>query len=99
MILGDSDRLDLEHRCYNGVSLAAAIGCLSAVIFNSILGISLPHTAITFIVSLTYLWLYFRGRFSVTDQPVSGQKCSFLRKTDTILLCPPQVTSDGHLNI
>ena len=69
-ILGRSDTCELEHRCYNGVCLAAGFGCLLASIFNTVLGMPPLITVITLLTGTTYLWLYFKSRRSATYQPV-----------------------------
>jgi len=70
VVLGSSDDLSLEHRCYNGACLAAGLGCLLAVIFNAIGAMPLPITLATAMIGLVYLWLYFKSRRSEVYQPM-----------------------------
>jgi len=70
LIVGSSDVFELEHRCYNGVCLSAAIGCLLALVFNTAIGIPLPATVITAIIGTVYLFLYLKSRSSETYSPV-----------------------------
>ncbi len=69
-ILGRSDAFELEHRCYNGVCLAAGFGCLSASLLNTALGMPLLVTIITLLTGTVYLWLYVNSRRSPVYQPV-----------------------------
>lgn len=69
LALGNGDELDLEHRCYNGVCLIAAFGCLLAALINPALKISLQITATTFIIGVSYLWLYYSSRRRVIYEP------------------------------
>ena len=70
LIVGDKKKYSLEHRCYNGVCLAAGLGCLAAAIFNMIMGMVLPITLATLFIGSIYLWLYYQGRKSDTYRPV-----------------------------
>lgn len=70
VVLGSSDGLSLEHRCYHGACLAAGLGCMLAVIFNAIGAMPLPITLATAMIGLVYLWLYFKSRRSAVYQPV-----------------------------
>ena len=70
LALGSSGALELEHRCYNGVCLAAGFGCLSATVINTNIGIPLPITMANAVIGSLYLLLYFKSRRSDTYQPV-----------------------------
>ena len=67
--LGSSEDLVLEHRCYNGVCLIAAVGCLMATVINTLIDIPLAITMATLIIGVSYLWLYTRSRQSRTYTP------------------------------
>ncbi len=69
-IFGNSDDFELEHRCYNGVCLAAGFGCLSASFINPLIGISPLISVTTFIIGTIYLWLYSKSRREDTYQPI-----------------------------
>jgi hypothetical protein len=70
IIIGERDEFDLEHRCYNGVCLTTATGCLSASLFNSIIGLSIISIIITGVIGVLYMWLYIKSRRATTYQPV-----------------------------
>ena len=62
LITGPGESFELEHRCYNGVCLAAGLGCLLASVFNPILNMPLLSTVATLIVGAIFLFLYFKSR-------------------------------------
>ena len=68
--LGDSDHVELEHRCYNGVCLAAAFGCVYASLFNSTVGLPVITGVFNGLIGGIYLWLYVKSRRSRTYRPV-----------------------------
>ena len=70
IVTGSAERFELEHRCYNGVCLAAGLGCLAASILSVAIGMGLPATLSTCIIGSIYLWLYFKGRRSETYRPI-----------------------------
>ena len=70
VVIGSAERFELEHRCYNGVCLAAGFGCLAASILNMAVGVGLPATLSTSIIGSIYLMLYFKGRRSETYRPI-----------------------------
>jgi hypothetical protein len=70
LILGSRDELELEHRCYNGVCLTAALGCLLGSVFNTIFGMPLLAIMTTLVVGVIYLWLYLIGRRKEIYQPL-----------------------------
>lgn len=70
LILGNSENFILEHRCYNGVNLAAACGCLLSSLINPMLGISHLITITTAVIGTTYLWLYIKSRRNDVYRPV-----------------------------
>jgi len=60
--IGPIDKFELEHRCYNGVCLAAGLGCLLGVVNNVLLRLPIIATLVTALVGTIYLWLYIDSR-------------------------------------
>lgn len=58
LAIGPSDTFELEHRCYNGVCLAAGLGCLFGAVNNLFVGLPLIATLATALVGIIYLLLY-----------------------------------------
>jgi|GEM_PF-1192871 len=67
--IGPIDKFELEHRCYNGVCLAAGLGCLLGVVNNVLLSLPLMATLVTALVGIIYLWLYFDSRRRESYRP------------------------------
>jgi hypothetical protein len=70
LILGSSDLLELEHRCYNGVCLTAAVGCMLASVISSLYGVPIQASLTTLVVGGIYLYLYYASRRIDTYQPL-----------------------------
>lgn len=68
--LGSNDDFDLKHRCYNGVCLAAGMGCLIASVLNAISKIHLVVNLATFVIGVIYSYLYYRSRKQKEYEPV-----------------------------
>ncbi|MCG8683754.1 MAG: hypothetical protein MI892_02695 [Desulfobacterales bacterium] len=69
LVLGSKSALELEHRCYNGVCLAAGLGCLAAAGFNTAIGMSTVATLANITIGTIYLWLYFQSRQQTEYKP------------------------------
>jgi len=70
--LGHVDKCELEHRCYNGICLAAALGCLIGAFNNTFIGLPLLATLATAFVGIIYLALYIDSRRRQSYRPHLG---------------------------
>ena len=68
--LGNVEEYRLEHRCYNGVCLAAGFGCIVSSIIDSFSGMPSVVSLATFVVGLVFLSLYFFGRGNREYRPI-----------------------------
>lgn len=69
-ILGNIDDFELEHRCYNGVCLIAACGCLGGAVNDYFIKLPIVTCVITSFIGVIFLWLYVKSRSSEDYLPM-----------------------------
>ena len=67
--LGGSDDFIIEHRCYNGICLAAGFGCVIGSILDIFNALSPIVIITTFVTGIVYWILYFDSRKSEEYRP------------------------------